>query len=142
MTIGNIESTDVPPVLNHAAEDDTDLYVLGIRESAEEAESWSLLFMECTDAEDEQEIELGMDTYCLVVDPGQATTYGGVLECQVTGNRLHLLITDEAAEELGVPARLEFTLRLDEAHLTMVRSGLRRVLASGRPDAVPSLLEL
>jgi len=41
------------------------------------------MFMECYDAEDEQNISLGMDTYCLVVDPGQWTVYGGVVECEL-----------------------------------------------------------
>jgi len=39
---------------------------------------------------DEQEISLGMDTYCLVVDPGQWTVYGGVVECQLSDDRLVL----------------------------------------------------
>ena len=65
----------VPVVLGDAGEDDSDVYVLGLRASADN-EAWSLLLMECDDAEDEQEIARGMDTYCLVVDPGQRTAYG------------------------------------------------------------------
>lgn len=51
--------------------------------------------MECHDAEDEQEIALGMDTSCLVVDPGQATAYGGVRECELTERRLRLVLSAE-----------------------------------------------
>jgi hypothetical protein len=81
----------------------------------------------------------GMDTYCLVVDPGQATSYGGVLEREVTDRHLRLALAEGAAADLGLPMRSEFSLELIEDHLATVRRGLRRVLASGRPDAVPVL---
>jgi hypothetical protein len=58
-------------VLRDAGEAAEGGHVLGVRETRD-AESWSMLFMECIDAEDKQEVALGMDTYCLVVDPGQA----------------------------------------------------------------------
>lgn len=49
------------------------MYVIGLRETVA-PDSWSLTFMECYDAEDPQEIDLGMDIYCLVVDPGRPPT--------------------------------------------------------------------
>ena len=54
------------------SEDDNDVYMLGIRE-ADAPDSWSLLFMEPCDAKDPREIQLGMDTYCLVAGPALAT---------------------------------------------------------------------
>ena len=131
----------VPVVLGDAGEDDSDVYVLGLRASADN-EAWSLLLMECDDAEDEQEIARGMDTYCLVVDPGQRTAYGGVLECELTDARLRLLLTEATATDLGVPMELSFTLALSADQLRTVRVGLERVLASGRTDAVPQVLNL
>jgi Immunity protein 10 len=130
-----------PTVLSDAGEDDSDIYILGVRETAED-DSWSLVFMECDDddAEDEQEIALGMDTYCLVVDPGQATFYGGVLECELTAGQLRLLLTEEAAKALGTPTELSFALAMDVEQVRMVSRGLARVLTSGRPDAVPRQL--
>lgn len=59
-----------PAVLGEAGEDDSGCYVLGVRETADVG-SWSLMFMECCEADGEQEIALGMDTYCLAVDPGR-----------------------------------------------------------------------
>ena len=109
--------------------------------SADE-QSWPLLLMECEDAEDEQEIALGTDTCCLVVDPGQATVYGGVLECELTGARLRLLLTEDAAAELGTPAELDFALSLSPDQLETVRTGLERVLTSGRAGAVPRVLDV
>ena len=132
----------VPVALEDAGEDDDEVYVIGLRQSADDSESWSLMFMECYDSEDEQEIAQGMDTYCLVVDPGQATAYGGVLECELTSNRLRLLLSDETAQSLRIPTQLDFALALQEDQLAMVRRGLGRVLTSGRPDAVPVCLGL
>ncbi len=85
--------------------------MIGIRES-DAPDSWSLLFMEPYDAEDRQEIQLGMDTYCLVAGPGQATCYGGVPDCELGGGRLHLTLTAEAAGNLGMPVDTSFALEL------------------------------
>ena len=92
----------VPAIIRDVGEDDSGVYMIGLHETAA-PDSWSLLFMECYDAEDPQEIGLGMDTYCLVVDPGQATHYGGVRECELDGERLRLMLTEQAAQTLGMP---------------------------------------
>jgi hypothetical protein len=119
-----------PDVLRDAGEDDGDIYVVGVRESLA-PEAWSLLFIECDEDEDEE-------TYCLVVDPGQATFYGGVVSCEISDSLLLLLrLSEEAAENLGTPSDMRFTLALDPAKLAMLRRGLFRVLTSGRSDAVP-----
>ena len=70
--------------------------------------------MECDDEnlEDPQEIALGWDTYCLVVDPGQVTHYGGVVECQVTDTQLRLKLTAEATHHLAIPTEVTFALDL------------------------------
>src|ERR687895_263749 len=95
-----------PAVLRDAGEDDADVYVVGIRETTDE-DSWSLLFIEFDEDEyedeDPEDIDDGMDTYCLVVDPGQATHYGGVIECEITGNELRLVLTEDAASTLDMP---------------------------------------
>jgi hypothetical protein len=126
-------SQGVPEVLGDAGEDDGDGYVLGVRESIDST-TWSLLFMECDEAED--------DTYCLVVDPGQATYYGGVRECELSERELNLVLTAEAAEELGTPTDLRFALALDTDQWHMVRRGLSRVLTSGRAEEVPHRLAM
>jgi len=129
----------VPDVLRDAGEDDTNVYAVGIRESLI-LRSWSLMFMECYDAEDEQNISLGTDTYCLVVDPGQWTVYGGVVECELSDDRLILRLTERAAEKLRTPTDIRLGLALDSAKLEVLRRELRRVLTSGRVNAVPRRL--
>jgi hypothetical protein len=128
-------------VLREAGEDDGDVYVVGVREAVD-PESWSLLFMECYDAEDEQEIALSMDTYCLVVDPGQATHYGGVRECVITGTALRLVLAEDAADELALPTHMSFELALPPRQMLLLGRGLGRVLTSGRADEVPEILRL
>jgi hypothetical protein len=130
-----------PAVVSDVGEDDSDVYVVGIREAGT-PDSWSLLFMECYDAEDPQEIDLGMDTYCLVVDPGQATCYGGVRECELGGGRLRLALTEEAAGRLGMPVDTNFALDLTPQQVDQLGRGLARVLTSGRADAVPQRLHV
>ncbi|MGH3729436.1 MAG: Imm10 family immunity protein [Micromonosporaceae bacterium] len=129
----------VPEVLRDAGDDDSDVYVVGVRESAD-SESWSLLFMEPYDMDDEQEVAMGMDTYCLVVDPGQATFYGGVIDCAISDNRLHLALSAPAAQELGTPTEMTFSLMLTPDQLRVLRRGLTRVLTSGRRDTFPRRL--
>jgi hypothetical protein len=136
-----VDNGSLPRVLRDAGEDDGDVYVVGVRETTD-PESWSLLFMECYDADDEQEVELGMDTYCLVVDPGQATHYGGVRECAVRDRELRLVLKQDAAAALGLPVEQRFVLDLPAHQLELLGRGLRRVLTSGRRDAVPGRLDV
>jgi immunity protein 10 of polymorphic toxin system len=130
-----------PPVLHDAGEDDGDVYVVGVRETAD-AESWTLLFIECDDSEEDQEITLGMDTYCLVTSPGQATYYGGVRECEMSAPELRFALTDDAAATLAMPAETRFVLDLSPRQHELLRRGLLRVLTSGRADAHPQILRL
>jgi len=128
-----------PPVLRDAGEDATDVYLVGVRESTD-PQSWTLLFMECLDAQDGQEIELGMDTYCLVVDPGQATSYGGVIDYRIDRETLRLTLTDQAAEALGMPVQTAFALDLTPPQIDILERGLIRVLTSGRAEVIPRAL--
>ena len=127
-----------PAVVRDVGEHDSEVYVVGIRESPD-PDSWSLLFMTCYDAEDPQEVDLGMDTYCLVVDPGQATHYGGVRECEPHDGRLRLILTEEAATSLGMAVDTSFALDVPPQRIDLPGRGLARVLTSGRADAVPRL---
>lgn len=49
---------------------------------------------------DDQDVELGMDTYCLVLD-ASATHYGGVVAWQLVGGRLVFSLDQVAAAEMG-----------------------------------------
>ena len=92
-----------PDVLRDASEDELiGVYTVGVRELLD-PECWALMFMAKNDAHDEQEISLRMDTYCLVAEPGQRTVFGGVVECELSDDRLILRLTEQAAQALGTP---------------------------------------
>lgn len=93
---------------------DADIYMVGVRESTD-PEARSLVFQEGYDDE---------DSYCLVIDPGQATFYGGVIECTVSDDQLHLLLSESAAEELGTPTELRFSLMLPLTSCSSYAAGL------------------
>ncbi len=132
----------MPATLSDATEATEDeVYVLGLRERSDD-ESWSLLFMQAYRSHGEQEIRLGMDTYCLVVDPGQHVAYGGFLECELSHTRLRLLLAGHTAGDLGLHEETSFTLALTRGQLALVRRGLTKVLTSGRPGAVPQTLDV
>ena len=130
-----------PTVIRDVGEDGGDIYAAEIREGPD-PDAWSLTFIECQEADDEQDVELGMDTYCLVVDPGQATYYGGVRECELRGGQLHLILTEQAAAKLGMPVETRFELELTHQQSEALSRGLERVLTSGRTDDIPDQLRV
>jgi hypothetical protein len=126
------------PTLTDIQADDSGTFVIGVRESTT-PQAWSLVLFESDDEEDEDD---GLDSYCLVVDPGQATTHGGVLDCELRDTALRLRLTDRAAGDLGLPADTTFPLDVGAEQMATLRSGLRRVLTSGRPGEHPRLTGL
>ncbi|MFD6640170.1 Imm10 family immunity protein [Micromonospora chalcea] len=130
-----------PSTLRDVGEEDDGVYVIAVGETSD-PESWQLALMECDEdaAGDPQEVALGFDTYCLVVDPGQATHYGGIVECEVTETRLRFALTSEAAQALALPTDATFGLQLTADQVSMLKRGLTRVLTSGRRNARPALL--
>jgi hypothetical protein len=111
-----------PAVLQDVGDDDGDCYVIGVRADASPG-AWSLVFM-AGDAEEDD----GLGTYCLVVDPGQRTWYGGVRSWAVDGLTLRLALEPEAAAALGLPVAPVFALQMPSDQTDLLRQGLRRVL--------------
>ncbi|MFD6826765.1 Imm10 family immunity protein [Streptomyces sp. NPDC060085] len=107
----------------------------------DESGNWVFSFQGYFDEMGEVGDRLGMDTYCLVVDPGQRTCYGGVVECLAVNSELRLVLTEEAADALKVPPNLSFTLRLPVEELAILKAALSKILTSGRSDAIPEHLE-
>jgi hypothetical protein len=68
------------------------------------------------------------EPYCITLEPGHATDYGGIAEWEVNARRLHIRLTPAAAHEMGVPPDLTFDLALDDRELTILRAGLQRTL--------------
>lgn len=73
---------------------------------------------------DEQDVELGMDTYCLVRDG--ASHYGGVRSFGHDGSSVTFEFTDAAARALQLPSAVTITISPDQ--LEPVLPMLQRML--------------
>jgi hypothetical protein len=132
-----------PSTFRYAAEADGDdgVYVIGVSEHPDGAGRVITIQLDL-DEPGEQDIGLGHDTYCLVLDPGQHTIYGGITECVIEKQTLRLRLTPDAARDLGVDPSLRFDLDLAHDQLALLRAGLRRTLSAGRADARPIRLQV
>lgn len=86
-------------------------------------------------ADDEDEDSL----YCVVLDPGQHTITGGIVECPIRDHNLTITLTAEAARTLTVRPVLQFRLDVSEDQVATLRNGLRRALSTGPAHSRPLL---
>lgn len=121
-------------------EDDLDEVVeVGLAES-DDGTGFVLLLQRAGYEPDEQDIALGLDTYCLV--SGGRTHYGGVLRAARDGDTLHVRITADAASLLDLPEQFTITLDGPADDVAAVFAGLPGVLDWGRPADRPVLVNL
>ncbi len=91
---------------------------------------------------DDQDVALGLDTYC-VLTPGQGTVYGGATEVRLHDGVLRLTLARDALPALGLDdPEVEAMLEVGGDAVEWLRGGLARVLAYGRPDARPAIVQL
>ncbi|AXX33726.1 hypothetical protein KCV87_23905 [Actinosynnema pretiosum subsp. pretiosum] len=93
------------------------------------------------DLEDEHEISLGLDTYC-VSAKGGFTAYGCLSRVALTEDALTLEFRPEGAEALHVPATAVVPLAGTGVDRATLSGWLRVVLAWGRPEKRPELVGL
>lgn len=79
---------------------------------------------------DDQDRALGMDRHCLVTETG-ACAYGAVAAWDLVGDVLHLGLTSDGAEDLGVAEG--FIVDLPPAAAEGLRAALARVFADDLP---------
>ncbi|MET8166045.1 Imm10 family immunity protein [Streptomyces sp. NPDC005329] len=97
------------------------------------------LLIQRTDYEpDEQDISLGMDTYCLV--SGGRTHYGGLLRVEREGDVLRFGIAAQAAAVLNVPEHLTVRFEAPAENVTAYVTGLPDILDWGRAEERPVLV--
>ena len=105
-----------------ARDDDTGTSIVGLREDATDTSS-ALIFMRA-DQNDEQDVRLGFDTYCVTTESG-ATSYDAVERCVVTSEKLILRLRPEAATELHVPEEIHVVVeRPDQARDALAALGV------------------
>jgi Immunity protein 10 len=102
----------------------------------------TLMFQAADEPPDEQEVSLGLDTYCVVTET-EATAYGCVKQLSIIGDQLHLVVSDEAREDLGLAdTEVRVHLAVPPESIDTLRNHLKRILTYGRPEAHPAPLHL
>ncbi|MEU6428250.1 Imm10 family immunity protein [Microbispora sp. NPDC046973] len=120
---------------------DEDYRQAGVAEH-EDGTGFILIFMSGIEEADEQDVDLAQDTYCLVT-ADQGTAYGCVREVAVRGGRLRVLLDPVALDDLGLEDPvIEAVLDVPEADVNRMCDVLRHILAYGRADARPALVDL
>ncbi|MEU2545956.1 Imm10 family immunity protein [Streptomyces roseolus] len=108
----------------------------GVIESEDE-ESFALEFQSGIEEPDEQDVRLGMDSYC-VVTPDQNTAYGCLRAVELEGDLLRVTFDPAHLDDLGLEDPVvEVVLDAPAEDVARMREALQRVLAYGRPDALP-----
>ncbi|MFE5509644.1 Imm10 family immunity protein [Streptomyces sp. NPDC056529] len=110
--------------------------VFMLEEDTEDARYFDL--QRALEEPDSQEIDLEMDSYCIVSE-SEGVDYGGLAEVTMLPGRLVLRFRPEAVEELELPSE-EITLAIDpgvDAH--ELWAGLQKVLTYGNRLKVPTM---
>jgi hypothetical protein len=91
-----------------------------------------------SDEFDEQDVRLGMDTYCMVVHPWNACAYGGVLWWGLRDRVLEVRLDDTTSATLEVDGGIRLDLHdLSADEVEKLEKGVARVLADvPRDDAL------
>lgn len=122
-----------------SVEEDDDAFVVAFEETEDKGRA--LFLMSDLEEPGDQEIKLGMDTYCLV-NADDVTHYGGVERAVLDDRTLELHLLQGAADALGLPrvVRLTLTVEVDDATVAELRDGLKWVLTFGNPMHHPALV--
>ncbi|WP_426513267.1 Imm10 family immunity protein [Dactylosporangium sp. McL0621] len=91
----------------------------------------ALIFQAGDEPPDAQDIQLGMDTYCLVTEP-HGTAYGCVRELSIDGDRMRVVVGEDALADLHLEdAEIVVELAADTQTLATFREYLARILTYG-----------
>lgn len=119
MTLFNASRADAEQM------DDLNTFVVAVAENPDGTGN-RLEFQRALSIEPE-DVDLGMDTYCLCTSEG-ASHYGGVVTWSASSDCLTVMLDQVAAKALNLPMELKVGLRLTEEAVLRLRAGLRRVI--------------
>ncbi|MCP3784119.1 Imm10 family immunity protein [Micromonospora sp. A3M-1-15] len=128
-------------IVAHAAgfehDEDDEVVEAGFAEGVD-GSGFALMFQRTDYEPDEQDIRLGMDTYCLTTGDGR-THYGGLLAAELDDGQLTLRLSPDAAGTIGIAEITTVRLDVDAASLSAFRDGLPLVVNWGRSHDIPTL---
>ncbi|MFJ3978144.1 Imm10 family immunity protein [Streptomyces sp. NPDC090021] len=113
-------------------EDDDDEVVEAALSESLDGTGFVLSMQRTTYEPDDQDVSMGMDTYCLV--SGGKSHYGGVLRARREGNLIHLVISPAASSLLGLPEEIRASLAGSPLAISEFFSGLPGILQWGRRE--------
>jgi hypothetical protein len=87
---------------------------------------------------DDQDVSLGMDTYCL--SSGGITHYGGIVRAVKDGNSLQLVLSPESSSSLGIPEEITVHFEGPTGAAASFFAGLPGILDWGRAEDRPELV--
>jgi hypothetical protein len=132
----------VAHVVGFAEEEELGCFTAGFSEFDTDA-GFSLLFQAQADAHapDQQDIELGMDTYCIVTGDQSQVHYGGLQHAKLAGKELQLIFKPGIGHKFGVADKLRVRLEVSECALQEFKEGFRQVVSVpwGRATEKPTL---
>jgi Immunity protein 10 len=100
--------------------DDLNAFVIVLANNADL--SLNCLELQKSLSNDDQDYELGMDTYCIVTSTG-ATFYGGITACVLSHARLSIRLSLEATNALGVSG-FDIALLISSGEKEQLKGGL------------------
>jgi hypothetical protein len=139
--MGGIMTTEiVARAAGFDRDDDIQCITAGFAEFAD-GSGLGLLFQAATCEPDEQDVQLGMDTYCITTGDQRATRYGGLIRAELTGNELLLVFSREAGEDFDLDGGMKVRLDVDERALREFKEGFPQVVLVpwGRANQRPKL---
>ena len=88
-------------------------------------EEFNLIIQDAYDREDEQEIELGMDTFYLEINDQSRSGYGGIEQLELWKSLLRLKLNRIGKENLKIKSEiLDIQLNINEKEFTNLREKL------------------
>jgi hypothetical protein len=133
----NERTVIVAQAAGFAHDEDDEVVEAGFAQGAD-GSGFALMIQRADYEPDEQDVSLGMDTYCLTTGDGR-THYGGLLYAELDGDQLTLRLSPDAAAIIAITEVTTVRLDVDAASLAAFRSGLPQVVNCGRSDAIPTL---
>ena len=104
-------------------EKDLNVFIVALAERADSPTQY--VELQRSIEQDEQDIALGIDTYCVITSYG-ATNYGGITSCILFNDILTIEFTKEAEAKLGIQA-YRISLILSDPDKGLLKSGLTRL---------------
>ncbi len=109
---------------------DDEVFLISIYDNLENPED-GIEFQKSLGEIDDQDLELGKESYCITTSFG-STVYGGLVSCILNRTSLSLRFSSEECEIIGFPDGLKINLETEPETIDALRDGLTRIFDQDR----------